>query len=223
MEGVWLKTELIDDTYNDSLSIKLEARTDIDAESQNALDEHDPIQSSNTKSAAKHKRKKLVKAPTAESDGDTVEKKSENKKVKRGRKPLPKDLKRSYVCDVCGNEFKKAYGLSRHKLLHSGIKPYACPVENCGAAFTQSSALKAHQMSHTGERKYFCEECGQGFFSKYHMQVHQRSKHSGERPYVCVECGQGFTRKQALTRHQLEHAGEKPFECEDCGMRFYER
>lgn len=221
MDDGWIKTEPIDDISDDGFVIKCEIDTHVYAEpirtSNDASEEMVPIQNPTSDAKHKHRKRKHQLETSAAVDSKQA-----------GRKSASKREKKSHACDECGKEFSGAYGLNRHKLTHSGLRPYICPVENCGATYRQSSTLKAHQMSHAGEqksndRKFFCEDCGKGFLSKFYMLTHQRSKHSGESPYVCVECGQRFARKQNLNRHILEHSGKKPFECDECGMRFYEK
>lgn len=61
---------------------------------------------------------------------------------------MPKE-KIEYRCSVCGKKFPHAYGLGRHKLTHTGEKPYCCSI--CGRGFTQKGNLKTHYKVHLGE------------------------------------------------------------------------
>lgn len=38
-------------------------------------------------------------------------------------------------CDQCGKYFAASRSLILHKKIHTGIKPYTCPVEGCGKSF----------------------------------------------------------------------------------------
>ena len=46
------------------------------------------------------------------------------------------------MCDFCPKRFYKALDKKRHKLKHTGEKPYQC--ENCGQNFGGQSSVKKH-------------------------------------------------------------------------------
>lgn len=54
--------------------------------------------------------------------------------------------RRHVACDLCGKVFRDVYHLNRHKLSHSGEKPYACPV--CGLRFKRKDRMSYHVRSH---------------------------------------------------------------------------
>ena len=57
---------------------------------------------------------------------------------------------RPNVCDQCGESFKEPHHLARHMHLHSGVKPYKCPICE-DRYFIQSGNLKIHMKTHEGE------------------------------------------------------------------------
>lgn len=72
-------------------------------------------------------------------------------------------VRRHVGCDICGKVFRDVYHLNRHKLSHSGEKPYACPV--CGLRFKRKDRMSYHVRSHDGSvgKPYVCQSCGKGF------------------------------------------------------------
>ena len=47
-----------------------------------------------------------------------------------------------HPCDICGKKFTRPQHVIRHKLLHTGEKPHACP--NCDKSFAREDKLKHH-------------------------------------------------------------------------------
>ncbi|XP_073467459.1 uncharacterized protein [Aquarana catesbeiana] len=99
-------------------------------------------------------------------------------------------------------------------------KRFSCP--ECGKGFRSKSHLNVHKRTHTEEKLNSCPECGKCFSRKSGLNVHKRS-HTGERPYSCSECGKYFSVKSNLYTHQKSHKGEKPYSCPDCGKCFSEK
>lgn len=55
-------------------------------------------------------------------------------------------LKKHFLCPYCGKSFERVGHLERHKLIHTGEKPYGCEI--CGRRFNQKSSLKGHLKTH---------------------------------------------------------------------------
>lgn len=66
--------------------------------------------------------------------------------------------------------FAFAYTLNRHKLTHTGIKPYECKF--CDRAFSQNNDLVKHLRSHVGVNTYQCHECPSAFRFKNELEKH---------------------------------------------------
>lgn len=59
-------------------------------------------------------------------------------------------------CDQCGKYFAASRSLILHKKIHTGIKPYTCPVEGCGKSFYVHAQLVRHSYSHSNLRTEKC-------------------------------------------------------------------
>lgn len=55
---------------------------------------------------------------------------------------------RAYPCEVCQKNFASKQNLKEHSFIHTGEKPFACPVEKCGRRFRQASQLSFHKKLH---------------------------------------------------------------------------
>ena len=136
-------------------------------------------------------------------------------------KPVNRDSKRltgkTYDCDVCNKKFGRLADLSRHLLVHSGVKPYRCNM--CEKAYRNSGDLKTHMNMHAGIRPYGCAVCQRSFTARGVLARHMRT-HTGERPYSCFVCAKAFADRRSRHDHILTHTGEKPHQCSICGKNF---
>ncbi|NWH25805.1 ZNF70 protein, partial [Grus americana] len=57
-----------------------------------------------------------------------------------------------YSCGDCGKRFAESSHLLRHRVTHSGERPFQCRL--CGKSYGDSSYLAVHQRAHTGARPY---------------------------------------------------------------------
>ncbi len=70
-----------------------------------------------------------------------------------------------FVCledhGTCLKIFRKWHNLFDHLRVHTGERPYECPVAGCGFTFNQISNQKKHIDIHRGVGYLKCKECGQ--------------------------------------------------------------
>lgn len=56
-----------------------------------------------------------------------------------------------------------------------GERPFKCDSEKCGKSFTRNEELTRHKRIHTGLRPFPCEQCGKRFGRKDHLKKHIRT------------------------------------------------
>jgi predicted nucleic acid-binding Zn ribbon protein len=126
---------------------------------------------------------------------------------------------RPHVCDKCGDSFKLPHQLNSHIVsVHSDERPHVCDV--CGDSFKLPHQLKVHKLTHSNEYPFVCDKCGKTYKQSSHLSSHKKREHSDERPHVCNECGDAFKIKSDLNRHKLVHSNEYPFVCDECDSAF---
>ncbi|XP_078409965.1 POZ-, AT hook-, and zinc finger-containing protein 1 isoform X2 [Cetorhinus maximus] len=128
---------------------------------------------------------------------------------KRGR------MRKNVACELCGKAFRDVYHLNRHKLSHSGEKPFECPI--CHQRFKRKDRMTYHIRSHDGAvgKPYICISCGKGFSRPDHLNGHIKQVHTAERPFKCQTCEASFATKDRLRSHLTCHEEKVP--CQVCG------
>ena len=90
-----------------------------------------------------------------------------------------KGKKKSYVCDICHKSLPHLPSLVYHGYIHSGLKPFSCPV--CDRTFSDPSNLIKHRRTmHSEDKPYSCRICNKAFIFqsllKNHQRVHRKKK-----------------------------------------------
>ncbi|XP_014601679.1 PREDICTED: zinc finger protein 2 homolog [Polistes canadensis] len=156
---------------------------------------------------------------------------------------------RLYICDVCGDDFRKRNLLSLHLDEHVAKEEgdFQCEVcnrifgnlrlfrihkrihypqvkswscETCGKKYSSRNLLEEHINTHTGARPHVCETCNKNFASKYTYKAHIKTHQIRPRPFRCSQCNKTFLSQQNLNQHERTHNGIKEHVCVQCGKAF---
>ncbi|XP_063216034.1 zinc finger protein 431-like [Bacillus rossius redtenbacheri] len=156
---------------------------------------------------------------------------------------------RVYICDICGQDFRKRNELSLHLDDHVAAEEgdFQCEVcnrifsnlrlfrvhkrmhypqaklwtcETCGKRYSSRNLLDEHINTHLGVRPYKCKLCSKDFASKYTFKAHAKTHEVRPRPFACSECGKSFLSQQNLMQHERTHNGMRNYVCDQCGKAF---
>lgn len=132
-----------------------------------------------------------------------------------------KDADVKNKCDICQKVFDRKSRLEEHKLIHSTIRPYECPVEGCNKKYRRKTHLVTHcKIAHSVEedKSFICnvEGCNWAFTLKYQLTKHMKT-HETPQPFKCQDCDLLFKTESNLLEHRTIHTGKKKYICEEEG------
>uniref|UniRef100_A0A336LE39 CSON007835 protein n=1 Tax=Culicoides sonorensis TaxID=179676 RepID=A0A336LE39_CULSO len=128
-----------------------------------------------------------------------------------------------FVCNTCGETFRRKQQLKRHSIIHTGNYPYRCEICNKGAV-----SLKAH-IRHRASHIHDCEICGRVFKNWSGLVAHRKISHTIEsKVFECETCKKNFASQRNLNYHQkvhLEPEERLTYQCpyEKCANFYFEK
>ncbi|KAH1002209.1 hypothetical protein HUJ04_008320 [Dendroctonus ponderosae] len=156
---------------------------------------------------------------------------------------------RLYICDICGQDFRRRNFLSAHVDEHVATEEgdFQCEVchrifnnlrlfrihrrmhlpqakawacQDCGKKYSSKNLLEEHLNVHLGVRPHVCSTCGKDFASKYTFKAHEKTHEMRPRPFKCDRCDKTFLNQHNLTQHEKTHTGIKDYQCHLCNKQF---
>ncbi len=132
---------------------------------------------------------------------------------------------RTYICPLCGVEFRYKNEFKTHELEHTSGNPNQCHL--CGKSFQIKTRLVRHLKNvHYGSRDFLCNLCGKSFKEKGSQLKHERNVHATVNNFLCPQpgCDKAFKAKDNLTGHlKITHRLGVGLPCVDCGRIFTTR
>lgn len=143
----------------------------------------------------------------AESDAQTTNSSTVAGSGAKDAQISDKHHRKLFECDVCNMKFSNGANMRRHKMRHTGVKPYECRV--CQKRFFRKDHLAEHFTTHTKTLPYHCPICNRGFQRQIAMRAHFQNEHVGQHELVktCPLCSYRAGTMKSLRVHFFNRHG----------------
>jgi len=118
---------------------------------------------------------------------------------------------RHFLCETCGKEFGLQEALDLHQKWHSTERRFVCDHDGCTLGFKLKKDLIRHKVCHSGTRPFKCSICHNAeFCRKDNLMRHVRIKHSlpasaakgsvwSSQPQICLQLWEMRLKKPKMT------------------------
>ncbi|EDS44189.1 conserved hypothetical protein [Culex quinquefasciatus] len=109
-------------------------------------------------------------------------------------------------CQICKKDVRRTY-MKKHMLRHSESPRFKCDHNQCPSEFYTNSALARHKVKHSGEKPFSCTLCQQSFTQRSSLKTHITSTHvkpDTELPAKCPCCDMFLSTLIALQQHIVD-------------------
>nr|CAD7571462.1 unnamed protein product [Timema californicum] len=125
---------------------------------------------------------------------------------------LPSNLKKTFVCAVCGYRSSLMADLKNHFKAHKNDQNHRCNV--CCKVFTTQQKLTTHMKIH---KRSTSKVAGEEAEANKPQQVKQSRE---KLLYKCQFCGEEFSTKKAYKAHEEVHPDMFSLKCHECDQQF---
>ena len=84
------------------------------------------------------------------------------------------DISGQFKCNICGDHLRSKRALLAHMQAHYG-GGYKCDFPGCESVFKENAKLTRHKLVHTGVKAWKCSYCHLAFSLKHNLKMHEKT------------------------------------------------
>lgn len=208
LQHVEVKTEVLDDMNNETVSLPKRGRKRRVRTESSGSEPQQPVR-------RKRRKSSLTGESVYRCDFDGCQYTAPYRSALELHK-VKHSTERPFKCNHCEKCFKQIYALKMHEMIHSG-QQFQCPFTGCSAIYSWIYSLKKHMRIHTNQAPvHRCEwpACEYQTHRQDLLRKHM-TRHTGERLFDCTwpDCGKSFKTRSGLYDHLLMHKNERKQVC----------
>ena len=103
-----------------------------------------------------------------------IDKRTDSKKESPQQQSQPTDVGDQFKCKICGDYCRTKRALLAHMQAHYG-GGYRCDFPGCESVFKENAKLTRHKLVHTGVKAWKCSYCHLAFSLKHNLKMHEKT------------------------------------------------